>query len=471
MFNKQERMLEIWLILLFDYMLTNLMGIVGILVIVVVPLIGFRYWRRRRLRAYFKIIWKKSSSLKPKDLLELRPYDPYYYERKKEDDLIRKRLNEKKSVLIVGAPLSGKTRAVYQALTHIRKRYDATIPRCINIDLETFSFPKHLKFWRPKLIVMDDLHRFVEQLNFDHFLKECLDRELIIIVTCRSQIEYKKAKNTMASKGIDLETIFGGNAVVLGKVSEDTGKKIAEEAGRDWEKVKFDGTVGSIFMPLLEIQKRFDECGDEEKTILRTLRKLYLCGIYQENQVFPLEWVKKVTQKGGLEGKDFEWAGWLEGLKDKELITLQKAAIQAEEVYLEHIVKPDTTIPILELFEQMLSTFPGIPEPLFMLGNRAYTLGEIDLDRAKYMRLAIQAFAEALKVYTFDRFPIQYATTQNNLGNAYSTLAEVEDKSENCKKAKKAYEETLKVFTKKDFLQVYELVQRNLDNLLRFCEE
>jgi len=30
---------------------------------------------------------------------------------------------------------------------------------------------------------------------------------------------------------------------------------------------------------------------------------------------------------------------------------------------------------------------------------------------------------------------MQYATTQNNLGAAYNTLAEVEAKAENCKKA------------------------------------
>jgi tetratricopeptide (TPR) repeat protein len=63
------------------------------------------------------------------------------------------------------------------------------------------------------------------------------------------------------------------------------------------------------------------------------------------------------------------------------------------------------------------------------------------------MKISIKAYEEALKVTTLDRFPMQYATTQNNLGNAYSTLAEVEAKAENCKKAIEAYEEALKVTT------------------------
>ena len=59
--------------------------------------------------------------------------------------------------------------------------------------------------------------------------------------------------------------------------------------------------------------------------------------------------------------------------------------------------------------------------------------------------------------------------TQNNLGNAYSTLAEVEAKAANCKLAIKAYEEALKVFTKEEFPEIYPLVEQNLRNVVNFC--
>ncbi|MEM2930854.1 MAG: tetratricopeptide repeat protein, partial [Thermoproteota archaeon] len=84
---------------------------------------------------------------------------------------------------------------------------------------------------------------------------------------------------------------------------------------------------------------------------------------------------------------------------------------------------------------------------------------------------AIKAYEEALKVYTRERFPMDYAMTQNNLGNAYRTLAEVEDKAENCKKAIKAYEEALKIFTEKEFPETHHLVKLNLEKLLSFCKE
>ena len=57
-------------------------------------------------------------------------------------------------------------------------------------------------------------------------------------------------------------------------------------------------------------------------------------------------------------------------------------------------------------------------------GNAYSTLGEVEA-KAENCRLAIVAFQEALKVCTLDRWPMQYGMTQNNLGAAYQTLAEV----------------------------------------------
>ncbi len=75
-------------------------------------------------------------------------------------------------------------------------------------------------------------------------------------------------------------------------------------------------------MPLGEMERRFEHCDNVEKTILRAIKSLYICGIYEESQVFSLRWIRIVNKKHGLEGKDFEWVSWLESLRGKELITL-----------------------------------------------------------------------------------------------------------------------------------------------------
>ncbi len=76
----------------------------------------FRSWREqiKKIKALYSFIGK-SSSLKPKDLLGKRPFNPYYY-RRQEDDLIDISLNDKNNVLIIGPPLGGKTRALFQSL-------------------------------------------------------------------------------------------------------------------------------------------------------------------------------------------------------------------------------------------------------------------------------------------------------------------------------------------------------------------
>ncbi|NIN68353.1 MAG: hypothetical protein GTO63_27330, partial [Anaerolineae bacterium] len=55
--------------------------------------------------------------------------------------------------------------------------------------------------------------------------------------------------------------------------------------------------------------------------------------------------------------------------------------------------------------------------------------------KAENCKRAIGAYEEALRVRTYEDFPMDYGMTQNNLGNAYRTLAEVEEKAENCSKA------------------------------------
>jgi len=434
-----------------------------IIIVILVPLIGFLYHRYRKHKAYYEIIWKKSSWLKPRELLKERPFNKYYYQRP-EDNLIREGLNNKKNVLIMGRPLSGKSRAAYQALTNLNKPHNVIIPRCTDINLETFVFPKCLSFWRPRTILIDDLHRFVEQQNFEHLFRIAIENNVTIVATCRSGMEHKKVKNKMLDRNIDLETIFGRNTIELGRVSEDVGKEIANKVGVIWGDVIFDETVGSIFMRLAEMEKRFIQCNDIEKTILRVIRNLYICGIYEANQIFPLNWIKILAKNCGLEGKDFHWTSWLDNLKDKEFITLEKDKVRAEEIYLEYIIKPQGEMLNLDLFEEMIGTFSGVPDALFRLGNRAYEIGTIRLEKAAYMKIAIKSFEEALKVRTLERFPMQYAITQINLGNAYRTLAEVEDKAENCKRAIKAHEESLIVFTLERFPKYYAANQNDLGN-------
>jgi tetratricopeptide (TPR) repeat protein len=76
------------------------------------------------------------------------------------------------------------------------------------------------------------------------------------------------------------------------------------------------------------------------------------------------------------------------------------------------------------------------------LGNAYRTLAEVR-EKDENAKRAISAYEAALEIRTIEKYPVDYAMTQNNLGAAYHTLAEVREKEENAKRAISAYEAAL----------------------------
>ena len=73
-----------------------------------------------------------------------------------------------------------------------------------------------------------------------------------------------------------------------------------------------------------------------------------------------------------------------------------------------------------------------------ILADGLTTYGE-QRGEADSLNEAVAAYREALKEYTQDRVPLQWATTQNNLGNALRTLGEREESSEKLEYAIKSF--------------------------------
>ena len=64
------------------------------------------------------------------------------------------------------------------------------------------------------------------------------------------------------------------------------------------------------------------------------------------------------------------------------------------------------------------------------LGNAYGGLSEVR-DKEANLGLAIKAYQEALKVYTFEKFPQYYATIKENLGHVNRRLSELRNKDLN----------------------------------------
>jgi hypothetical protein len=452
-----------------------ILGIIAILLAIAVPLAAFIYRRRKLVNSIYDVKWKSTAKLKPKEVMGERgsPKTGFrdYYSEREEDDLILAKIENRDNVLIVGPPLAGKTRAAYQAFKRLSKPQDVIIPRCDDITLETFLVPRNWKLWRPRILFLDDLQTFVEKNGFERLLRAFLDTDTLIVATCRSGIEYKKIEAKIGGGDIDPAMIFGGPGIELKTITEEEGEKIANAVNISWADVKFNfnSTVGSIFLPLREMEIRFGQCKSEEKTILRAIKLLFDSGIYKAKQFFPLDWIKIACSNKGLEGEDYEWSNWLERLKEKEFVKLEADGLWVEEVYLEDTVKLEIKQTKLQVLEEMRGVFPNVPEAIFLLGNKAYVFGTVKLEKPEFMKIAIEAYEEALKVYTRDRFPMVYGMTQNNLGTAYRTLAEVKEKTENCKRAIEAYDKALEIYSESEYPEIFPVVERDLKLLRDFC--
>ncbi len=488
--------------------LTITLTVLGIIATLAAPAAGYILKLRKEYKNYYSVLWKSTTRLKSKDLLGERPCDEFYFSRNI-DNQISRAIERKRNLLIVGPPLSGKTRGIYHSLKNNRTSLHLLVPR--NLPVSQFQFPKDFIFWKPKIIFIDDLQYYIEKQDSYHLLfREAKERGIPIAATCHSGREFKKVKNKMVEQNLDLDIIFGEDIIEMEKISADDGRLVAEKLGMKWDTVKFNGTIGSIFMRLSEMERRFDNCDNIEKTILRSLRNLYKCGIYEENSVFRLEWIKKAAGMFELEGKDFEWTGWLKNLEDKEFVKItRRGKLWAEDAYLEFVVKPEVELLQSEIFEQIAEVFSDDVSALEMAGERAYDLGSVDTQIADYMNIVIRIFDrvlvitdkekdfniymkaqnylgqaywalskvqdtlancarsveyfnEILKVVTIDSNPVEYARIKNRIGNTYTAFAEVEAREENCLTAINAYNEALKVFNKRKFPVEYARAHNNL---------
>ncbi len=104
------------------------------------------------------------------------------------------------------------------------------------------------------------------------------------------------------------------------------------------------------------------------------------------------------------------------------------------------------------------------------LGNALARLGERESGTAR-LEEAVAAFREALKEYARERVPLDWATTQINLGNALQALGERESGTARLEEAVAAYREALKEYTRERVPLDWAMTQNNLGNALRALGE
>ena len=432
----------------------------------------------------YYVLWEIASSLKRNKLLMVRDFNDYYYERD-EDQKIRNSINNGENVLVIGRPLSGKTRAIYEAIIRTSDCQIA-IPK----EGKNIQFIKPSSDSRKKIIVFDDLNYFTKDLWCAKYLFGDLEENNVqIVATCRSGKELIDTINDLDKNQIDFSMLFSKNNIIeLTNIPCDEGKKIAEITKKNWDEREFDGTIGSIFMSINNMRCRFNGFSSEKKVlkdILITTSLLHKCGLYKEKQVFSLEWMKIVCDKHfGFKMILSEWENSLSELEQNHFIKNEiHNRVCVEEVYLERLFTPTIPISDLVLFRNMIdyfSEYPEVffdcPEVLFRFANNAYyVIGIADDKKAKLHYLAKTVCENAIKK-TPNR-SIEYAHFQKLLGISYRVISEMneKDKKDQISHAEKAIQSSIEasnIFeSKKEFLKEYAICKSNLGTAYRHFSE
>src|SRR2546421_41524 len=87
-------------------------------------------------------------------------------------------------------------------------------------------------------------------------------------------------------------------------------------------------------------------------------------------------------------------------------------------------------------------------------------------DRQVNLETAIACFQAALQVYNCNEFPMDWAATQNNMGNAYSSLPgkDLEARQANLKRAISCFTSALQIYTLEAFPGDWARTQHNMAN-------
>ena len=107
----------------------------------------------------------------------------------------------------------------------------------------------------------------------------------------------------------------------------------------------------------------------------------------------------------------------------------------------------------IDVYRRCLALTPRSERPLDWagtqnnLGNALWRLGERESGTER-LEEAVAAYREALQEFTRERVPLQWAMTQMNLGNALATLGERESGTARLEEAVAAYREALQELTR-----------------------
>ena len=432
----------------------------------------------RLIRFIFKrdndyiVIWRQPIFLSPVHIMGSRAKEKkgfvkrFYFERE-QDRLIRKALEGgEKSILIVGNPISGKTRAAYEALKRSKRTCFVTVANMDHIDQREYTIPLFFSFffwvWKRRYLFLDDLDALARKGRVKALIDKYDAKDIYIIATCRTGSELE------TDVGHELRSCFDV-IVEIPKITDDEEKILRKEIPKKTNievPKSFDHNIGSIFLKVQPMKKRFASLDDNSKMVLLSIKQLWELGVYRGVNVFPEKWlIKKCQTDFGLNlgANDFQSKKILKTLENEGFLQREESVVRMEEAYLDFIGAEEKIE--LQDFRNAIPLFWDDPEALINLGNRTIRRGEVSLEKEAFMTVAIEALLRAVEKgitgYAF-------ANAKNSLGNAYLRRSDVRGETDDIDAAIACYENSLEVFTIHYFPSEYAAILNNLGSAYKY---
>lgn len=228
----------------------------------------------------------KEESLDAKTILRTRSryYEKDAFFNTTSYDKIREKILNNNTTLIIGNPLAGKTRIVFETLASLKS------------GLVIFPLPYkwvsqyQLPHRKDIILFIDELDTFCENNPeaINHLLHFAFNNDLKCIFTCRTGPELTKVKNVLYHQ---LWTELISNRIRLPRISSND-SRLKEFIFTNSSFIKdvshFDGNIGSLFIPLEDMRRRYQNLLENKKdhsiAILKGLKFHYQLFNYESTK-------------------------------------------------------------------------------------------------------------------------------------------------------------------------------------------
>ncbi|MFM2269802.1 MAG: hypothetical protein RL757_3243 [Bacteroidota bacterium] len=310
------------------------------------------------------LFWdKRLDDLTDADVMELRAmpqvnYMPhFYYKRPVIDHFVEEKLQTGAHLVVIGNPLGGKTRAIWEGLQVLRKSFPNTYhvfrPNFTALDdrIELPPFPQNKKI----ILFLDDIHRFFDKSpeGVNALMAKFILAGAQVVATCRTGYELKNVTRKLQT---EVNTHFQLAQIEI-KLQEKqlVDQIIALQPTLAKNKNDYDRNIGSLFIGLTMMRDRYQkqiiepmEQGNRLATVMHHILYALKCHYYSFNTIstgkYDQNKIKTFTQLLLPDLTEKEWKDALRQLDTQphqlNFLNAAPPSISIEDVYLEQIVDP-----------------------------------------------------------------------------------------------------------------------------------